>query len=103
MANCFQHCKIRSDESVATKQQASENEGICGLHEVISSLQYRNAMDVEHLFNYPSKNDAVMESSTDEEIIQGIMDTPADDDHDLDDSCVLRFPKIGFSRNSNLK
>ncbi|KAK9195137.1 hypothetical protein WN943_003256 [Citrus x changshan-huyou] len=37
----------------------------------ISCLHYRNGMDIEHLLNYPCENDAVMESSTDEEIIQG--------------------------------
>ncbi|KAK9192613.1 hypothetical protein WN944_003306 [Citrus x changshan-huyou] len=37
----------------------------------ISGLRYRNAMDIEHLLNYPCENDAVMESPTDEETIQG--------------------------------
>ena len=47
--------------------------------------------------NYPSENDAVMESLTGEKIIQGIMDTPTDDDHDLDDNCVLlNVPKKAF-------
>ena len=60
-------------------------------------------MDVEHILNYPSENDVVMESPIDEEIIQGKTDTPIideeiiqrkidkliNDDHDLDDSCVL--------------
>ena len=50
---------------MATNQQAGEDEGNCGLHEAISTLQYRNAMDVEHLLSYSNKNDAVMESPTD--------------------------------------
>ena len=34
-ANCFQHCKIRLDEGVATEQQVGEDEGIHGLHKAI--------------------------------------------------------------------
>ena len=59
------------------------------LHEAISGLRYRNAMDIEHLLNYSCENDAVMESPTDEEIIQGIMNTSADNDHDPYDSYSL--------------
>ena len=48
-------------------------------------------MDVEHLLNYPSNNDAVMESAIDEEIIQSVMNTSNDDENnpDPDDSSVL--------------
>ena len=42
-------------------------------------------MDVKHLLNYLSENDAV----TDEEIIQEIIDTLVDDDHDLDNNSIL--------------
>ena len=45
-------------------------------------------MNVDHLLNYPSENDIVMESPTDEEIIQGVMNTPTDD-HDPNNSSVL--------------
>ena len=90
---------------MATEQQAGEDEGIRELHETISSIQYRNAIDAEYLMNYHSENDAVMESPTDEEIIQGIMDMPADDDHDLDNSCVLLniSPKKAFQVIITLK
>ena len=59
------------------------------LHEAISSLRYRNAMDIDHLLNYSCENDAVIESPIDEEIIQGIMNTSADNDHDPYDSYSL--------------
>ena len=62
-------------------------------------------MDIKHFLNYPSENDAMMESSTDKEIIQWIMDTPADGDHDLDNTCIL--PNVSLKRgvlsNCNLK
>ncbi|KAK3200579.1 hypothetical protein Dsin_023994 [Dipteronia sinensis] len=38
---------------------------------LVYNLHYRNVMDFDHLLNYPSENDIVMESPTDEEIIQG--------------------------------
>ena len=45
-------------------------------------------MNVDHLLNYPIENDIVMESPTNKEIIQGVMNTPTDD-HDPDDNSVL--------------
>ena len=48
-------------------------------------------MDIEHLLNYPCENDAVMESPIDKEIIQGVMGTSANDDHDPDDNCSLLY------------
>lgn len=63
------------------------------MHEVICGLHYRNAIDIEQLFNYPSENDVVMESPTDEEIIWGIIYTSVYDDHYPDDGCIL----LGFS------
>ena len=45
-------------------------------------------MDIDHLLNYPSENDIVMESAIYEEIIQGVMNTPTND-HDPDDNSVL--------------
>ncbi|MBA0742191.1 hypothetical protein Gogos_015273, partial [Gossypium gossypioides] len=46
-------------------------------------------MDVEQILNYPSKNEYLMESPMDEEIIQRVMDVPANDEQDPDDSGVL--------------
>ena len=73
---------------MATKQQVGEHEGIHELHEAIFNLFFRNAINVEHR----------MESPTDEEIIQGIMDTRANNHHDPDDSCALLniSPKEAF-------
>ncbi|MBA0743337.1 hypothetical protein Gogos_006029, partial [Gossypium gossypioides] len=36
-------------------------------------------MDVEQILNYSSENESLMESPTDEEIIQGVMDVAVDD------------------------
>ncbi|XP_074328015.1 uncharacterized protein LOC141665927 [Apium graveolens] len=88
IANCFRHCKIRSEEN--DEQELGEiNEGVEGLNEVISNLRYRNVMDVEHLLNYPNENDAVMESPTDEEIIESVMSTDEGTDPEPDDSNVI--------------
>ncbi|MFQ6627153.1 hypothetical protein Gotur_005863 [Gossypium turneri] len=62
------------------EQEIHDVEGIHKLKEVISDLHYRNAMDVEQILNYPSENESLVESTLDEEIIQGVMDVPADDE-----------------------
>ena len=67
---------------MAIKQQVSEDEGINRLHEVIFCLRYGNAMDIENLLNYHCENVAMMKSSTDEKIIQEVMGTSVDNDHD---------------------
>ncbi|KAK3213144.1 hypothetical protein Dsin_017850 [Dipteronia sinensis] len=66
IANCFRHYKICSYENMASEPQVSEDEGINGLREAISSLHYRNMRDVDHILNYLSKNDIVIESPTNE-------------------------------------
>ncbi|MBA0794002.1 hypothetical protein Gohar_018370, partial [Gossypium harknessii] len=55
-------------------------------------------MDVEQILNYPSENESLMKSPMDEEIIQGVMDVPANDEQDPDDSSVLPHvsPKEAF-------
>ncbi|KAG8498530.1 hypothetical protein CXB51_004968 [Gossypium anomalum] len=89
IAICFQHCKIRSEEDMPLEQEIGDVEGIHKLKEVISDLQYRNAMDVESILNYPSENESLMESPTNEEIIQGVMDLSANDKQDQDGSSLL--------------
>ncbi|MBA0798895.1 hypothetical protein Gohar_009445, partial [Gossypium harknessii] len=44
------------------------------------NIDVKNAMDVEQILNYPSEKESLMESLTDEEIIQGVMDVPTDDE-----------------------
>ncbi|MBA0819184.1 hypothetical protein Gohar_021811, partial [Gossypium harknessii] len=44
------------------------------------NIDVKNAVDVEQILNYPSEYESLMESLTDEEIIQGIMDVPANDE-----------------------
>ncbi|MBA0881981.1 hypothetical protein Goshw_003722, partial [Gossypium schwendimanii] len=41
------------------------------------------------ILTYPSENESLMESPTDEEIIQGVMDVSTDDEQDPDDSSLL--------------
>ncbi|XP_022895306.1 CENP-B homolog protein 1-like [Olea europaea var. sylvestris] len=91
IASCFRHCKIRSEENNVPEPEVGElDEGIQGLNDVIFNLHYRNVMDVEHFLNYPSENDAVMESPTDEEITQLVMNSNDDEnDPELDDSSVV--------------
>ncbi|KAK8270557.1 hypothetical protein V6Z11_D11G203700 [Gossypium hirsutum] len=62
-------------------------------------------MNVEQILNYPSENESLMESPTDEEIIQGVMDVPADDEQYSDDSNVLSHvsPKETFLAVDTLK
>ncbi|TYI89495.1 hypothetical protein E1A91_D03G060500v1 [Gossypium mustelinum] len=87
------------------EQEIGGVQDIHKLKEVIFDLHYRNAMDVEHILNYPSENESLMESSTDDIIIQGIMDLPADDEQDPDDSSVLPHvsPKDAFLPVDTLK
>ncbi|XP_026388977.1 uncharacterized protein LOC113283810 [Papaver somniferum] len=47
----------------------------------------RNVMEVEHLLNYLNENDAVIESPTEEEIIESVMNN--ENDPDPDDSSVV--------------
>ncbi|MBA0653497.1 hypothetical protein Goklo_020665 [Gossypium klotzschianum] len=62
-------------------------------------------MNVEQILNYPSENESLMESPTDEEIIQGVMDVLADDEQYSDDSDVLSHvsPKETFLVVDTLK
>ncbi|KAL6544350.1 hypothetical protein OROGR_010847 [Orobanche gracilis] len=65
--NCFRHCKIRSEEDNVFEEEVGDlDEDIRGLSDVIYNLRYGSMMDVEHLLNYPSENDTLMESHTDE-------------------------------------
>ncbi|XP_022866870.1 uncharacterized protein LOC111386636 [Olea europaea var. sylvestris] len=85
------HCKIRSEENNVPEPEVDElDKGIQRLNDVISNLHYKNVMDVEHLLNYPSENDAVIESPTYEEIIQSVMNSNDDEnDPEPDDSSVV--------------
>ncbi|KAH1097337.1 hypothetical protein J1N35_014258 [Gossypium stocksii] len=69
------------------------------------SLATKNAMDFEHILNYPSENEYLMESPMDEEIIQGVMDVSIDDEQDLDESSVLPHvsPKEAFLAVDTMK
>ncbi|MBA0820616.1 hypothetical protein Gohar_028028, partial [Gossypium harknessii] len=47
---------------------------------VVWNIDVKNVMDVEQILNYPSENESLMELPTNEEIIQGVMDVPTDDE-----------------------
>ncbi|XP_052489865.1 uncharacterized protein LOC105762804 [Gossypium raimondii] len=83
---------------MSLEQEIGDIEGIHKLKAIISDLHYRNVMDVEQILNYPSENESLMELPTDEEIIQGVMDVPTDDEQDPDDNIVLPHvsPKEAF-------
>ncbi|KAK8320505.1 hypothetical protein V6Z11_A12G042600 [Gossypium hirsutum] len=87
------------------EQEISDVEGIHKLKEVISDLHYRNVMDVEQILNYQSENESLMESPTDEEIIQGVIDVPANDEQDPNGNSVLPYvsPKETFLAVDSLK
>lgn len=73
-----------------SQPQVGGDEGINLLRQAINGLGYRNAMDVEDVLNYPTENNAVMESPIDEEFIDAIMNTTTIEDHDgSNGSCVL--------------
>ncbi|KAL6521706.1 hypothetical protein OROGR_018275 [Orobanche gracilis] len=87
--NCFRHCKIRSEEDNVFEEEVGDlDEDSRGLSDVISNLRYRSLMDVKYFLNYPSDNDTLMESSTDEEIIQSVLNND-DDENDENDSDVI--------------
>jgi len=69
IANCFWHCKIWSKEDIPLEQEIGDVEGIHKLKEVFYELRYKNGIDVEQILNYPSENESLRESPTDEEII----------------------------------
>ncbi|MBA0862956.1 hypothetical protein Goshw_014835, partial [Gossypium schwendimanii] len=50
-----------------------------------------NCLAHPKILNYPSENESLMESPTDEEIIQGVLDVAVDDKQDPNDSSVLPY------------
>ncbi|KAL6578726.1 hypothetical protein OROMI_008942 [Orobanche minor] len=83
IANCFRHCKIRSEELDVPEAEADKlEEDIERLTDVISKLHYRNVMDVEHLLNYPNENDVIMELPTGDEIIESVLNDENDPEPD---------------------
>ncbi|XP_040944282.1 uncharacterized protein [Gossypium hirsutum] len=105
IAISFRHCNIRSEEDIPLEQEIGDVKVIHKLKKVISDLHYRNAMDIDQILNYPSENESLMESPTNEEIIQGVMDVSTDDEQDLDYSSLLPHvsPKEAFLAVDTLK
>lgn len=77
IANCFNI--VKWSEDMPLEQEIGDVESIHKLKEVISYLHYINAMNVKQILNYQSENEYLMESPTNEEIIQWVMDVPVDD------------------------
>lgn len=54
-----------------------------------SNKNFKHAIDVKELLNYPSENDIVRELAKDEGVIQKVLDILVNGDQDPDDNCVL--------------
>ncbi|MBA0556057.1 hypothetical protein Golob_026191 [Gossypium lobatum] len=48
-------------------------------------------MNVEQILNFPSENEYLMVSPMDEEIIQGVIYVPTEDEQDPDDNSVYHM------------
>ncbi|KAL5538428.1 hypothetical protein UlMin_044883 [Ulmus minor] len=72
IANCLQHCKIRSMDNVVLENlgQHSDDRGIQQLHILIKELKYCDTMDVEYFLNYPGENEATSELLNDEKLLR---------------------------------
>ncbi|XP_074375143.1 CENP-B homolog protein 2-like [Apium graveolens] len=89
IANCFRHCKIRSEEvDVPEVEDGQLEQEIQDLTKLLSKLNYRNVINVEHLLNYHEENNVVMDSPTDEEIIEAVLNDEANDP-EPDDSITI--------------
>ncbi|KAL0348039.1 UNVERIFIED_CONTAM: hypothetical protein Sangu_1031700 [Sesamum angustifolium] len=54
IANCFRHCKIRSNEEISSdSSETNFEESLHELENMIKDVGYRNEMDVNKLVDYP--------------------------------------------------
>ncbi|KAM3304556.1 hypothetical protein P3S67_011422 [Capsicum chacoense] len=89
IVNCFKHCKLRLlDDESSENQEQLNNDSLQQLQNLINGLKYRNAMNAEDVLNYPGENDTSFELSTDEQIIESVMETHKEDEVE-DDSVEL--------------
>jgi hypothetical protein len=57
IANCFRHCKIRTNDIIHTQQGevGPPTTFIQELHHQVAQLPYGNPMDIRNLLNYPKE------------------------------------------------
>ncbi len=97
IANCFRYYKIRSKGvDVPEVKDGQLEQDIQDLTKLLSRLNYKNVMDVEHLLNYLEENNTVMESLTDEEIIEVVLNDEANDPEPDNSITIPRVLKRSF-------
>ncbi|XP_047329781.1 CENP-B homolog protein 2-like [Impatiens glandulifera] len=91
IANCFQHFKLRHVNTTAISEDVDQlSEDVQQLSLLIKELNYRDAMDVEKVINYPSENKAAAEFLNDEQIISSVMENEKEDE--VEDDCTKLEP-----------
>lgn len=89
IANCFRHCKIRSEnQSDSSANDATPGEDIRELENLITGMQYHHKMDVNQLLDFPGENNQCHEVQSLEEIVADVIHNPEDDEAE-DDSIAL--------------
>ncbi|KAL0290413.1 UNVERIFIED_CONTAM: CENP-Bprotein 2 [Sesamum calycinum] len=74
IANCFQHCKIRSNEEISSdSSETNFEESIHELENMIKDVGYRNEMSVNKLVDYSAENDECSMVQSLEEIVADIL------------------------------
>lgn len=101
IANCFRHCKIRSEDIESRNLDGSTCEvDVHELDAVINNLGYRNRIDANSLLDYPGENVACSEVQSLEEIVATILtsDDEVEDDTTIPLEPVTRKEAIIASR-----
>lgn len=90
IANCFRHCKIRSNEEFSSdSSEIIFEENLNELRTMIKDIDYRNEMDVNKLVDYPGENDECSMIQSLEEIVADIREDSTTNDENEDDSMPL--------------
>ncbi|KAK4405943.1 hypothetical protein Sango_0600800 [Sesamum angolense] len=89
IANCFRHCKIRSNEEISSdSSETNFEESLHELENMIKDVGYRNEMDVNKLVDYPGENDECSMVQSLEKIVADIIKDTTNDEVG-DDSILL--------------
>ena len=85
IANCFRHCKIRSEDGTSTilEEESTSGDDIPELEVVINNLGYRNRMDVNSQLDYPGENDTCLEVQCLEEIVASVLNVDDEPENDV--------------------
>ncbi len=98
IANCFCHCRIRTNDIIHTQQGevGPPTALIQELQHQVAQLPYGNPMDIRNLLNYPEDNN-YMAASNDEDITNRIIEElrpQQDEDATSDNNDSVEPPKI---------